>query len=214
MISNLPSATSPSATSEDSNEIRWYALHVRCNHEWAVQKGLSCRDIPHFLPSYESMRQWKDRRVRLQLPLFPGYLFVRIPLRERMTVATVPNVVSIVGQGNSPAPIPQEQIDWIHRGVAHGNAHPHEWLAVGQRVMIMQGAMAGLEGILVSRRNGNRVVIALGSIAQAFAVEVDVQQLQALPNERNPRWTSDKAAIHAEQAHQRSRDGNLTHPLA
>jgi transcription antitermination factor NusG len=203
-----------SAVNEESSESRWYALHVRCNQEWAVQEGLSCREISHFLPSYESVRQWKDRRVKLQLPLFPGYLFVRIPLRERLTVVTVPNVVSIVGQGNSPTPIPQEQIEWIQRGVAHGNAIPHEWLEVGQRVMIMQGALAGLEGILVSRRNSNRVVIALGSIAQSFAVVVDVQELQALPSERKPHSASNIPTIPAEQGHRRPRDGCPTRPLA
>jgi transcription antitermination factor NusG len=182
-----------SAGNEESNDSKWYALHVRCNQEWVVQKGLTCRDISHLLPYYESVRQWKDRRVKLRFPLFPGYLFICISLRERMSVVTVPNVVSIVGQGNSPIPIPREQIDWIERGVAHGKALPNEWIEVGQRVMIMEGAMAGLEGILVSKRNSNRVVIALGSIAQAFAVEVDLRQLQALPSERYPYSVSNKA---------------------
>jgi len=193
-----------SATNQDATESNWYALHVRCNQEWAVQKGLSCREISHFLPCYESVRQWKDRRVKLQLPLFPGYLFVRISTRDRLTVVTVPNVVSLVGTGNSPAPIPEEQIEWIQRGVAHGNALPHEWLEVGQRVMIMQGAMTGLEGILVSRRNSSRVVVALGAIAQAFAVEVDVQQLRALPNPHDAHWASTKALTHSWSGHQRS----------
>ena len=196
-----------SAVDEESSESSWYALHVRCNQEWAVQKGLNCREIPHFLPSYESVRRWKDRRVKLQLPLFPGYLFVRIPLRERLNVVTVPNVVSIVGRGNTPTPIPLEQIEWIQRGVAHGNAQPHEWLEIGQRVMIMEGALAGLEGILVSKRNSNRVVIALGSIAQSFAVVVNVEELQAVPTERKPHWVSNKPVIHAEPEHKRPRDG-------
>jgi len=169
---------------EDAGESNWYAVHVRCNQEWNVQKGLSCRGISHFLPCYESVRQWKDRRVKLDLPLFPGYLFVRIALGDRLRVVTVPHVVSLVGSGNNPTAISQEQIDWIQRGIEHGNALPHEWLVVGQRVMVMQGAMAGLEGILVCKRNSSRVVIALESIAQAFAVEVDAQQLTALPTNR------------------------------
>jgi transcription antitermination factor NusG len=169
------------AAGEAGGESCWYAVHVRCNQEWNVERGLSCRGISHFLPCYESVRQWKDRRIKLQMPLFPGYLFVRIPLRDRLVVVTVPNVVSLVGSGNNPLAVPQEQIDWIQRGIEHGNALPHEWLAVGQRVVIVQGAMAGLEGILVSKRNSNRMVIALESIAQAFAVEVDAEQLRAVP---------------------------------
>jgi transcription antitermination factor NusG len=169
------------AQAEQDTQTCWYALHVRCNQERAVTRGLICRGISHFLPCYDSVRQWKDRRVKLQVPLFPGYLFVRIPLRQRMLVITVPNVVSLVGRGNSPTPVSQEQIDWIRRGIEHGSALPHEWLAVGRRVLIVHGPMTGLEGILVSQRNSNRVVIALESIAQAFAVEVDALQLRALP---------------------------------
>lgn len=186
---------------EATSESRWYALHVRCNQEMTVQKGLRCREIPHLLPCYESVRQWKDRKVKRQVPLFPGYLFVQIPLHERLRVVTLPNVVSIVGQGNCPAPIPQEQIDWIQRGVREGNAMPHEWLEVGQRVMIMQGAMAGLEGILVSRRNSSRVVIALRAIAQAFAVEVDVGQLRPLPGDGIPQSGSSQAGPYWSRAH-------------
>ncbi len=134
------------AQAEQDTQTCWYALHVRCNQERAVTRGLTCRGIFHFLPCYDSVRQWKDRRVKLQVPLFPGYLFVRIPLRQRMLVITVPNVVSLVGRGSTPTPVSQEQIDWIQRGIEHGNALPHEWLAVGRRVLIVQGPMTGLEG--------------------------------------------------------------------
>jgi transcription antitermination factor NusG len=180
-------------TSEEYGRTGWYALHVRCNQEHAVARGLCCRGIPHFLPSYDSLRQWKDRRVKLQMPLFPGYLFVRIPIRDRMLVVTVPNVVALVGSGSSPTPVPQEQIDWIQRGIEHGHALPHEWLAVGRQVLIVQGPMAGLEGILVSQRNSSRVVVALESITQAFAVEVDVLQLCASPERVNPRQANESS---------------------
>ncbi len=172
--------------SEEYSSTCWYALHVRCNQERAVARGLSCRGISHFLPSYDSVRQWKDRRVKLQMPLFPGYLFVRIPICDRMLVVTVPNVVALVGHGNSPTPVPEEQIDWIRCGIENGHALPHEWLTVGQQVLIVQGPMAGLEGVLVSQRNSSRVVVALESITQAFAVEVDALQLRVLPERVKP----------------------------
>ena len=158
----------------------WYALHVRSNQEKAVSRSFYCREIEHYLPCYQSLRQWKDRRVKLQMPLFPGYIFLRAPLRDRMQVLTVPNVVSLVGVGNTPSPIPHEQIDWIEKGIEHGAALPHEWLAVGERVLIMDGPMSGLEGTLVSRRNSTRVVVALTPIARAFSVEIDLTQLRAL----------------------------------
>ena len=70
---------------------RWYVLFVRSNQEKRVALGLSDRGIEHLLPCYGSLRQWKDRRVKLDIPLFPGYLFVHLPLSERMQALTIPS---------------------------------------------------------------------------------------------------------------------------
>ena len=162
----------------------WYALYVRCNQERMVARGLAGRGVEHFLPCYESVRQWKDRRIKLEVPLFPGYVFVRAPLQERTAVLSVPNVVLLVGTAKGPSPISEQEISWIRRGIEHGRAQPHEYLKVGQRVLITEGAMSGLEGILVSRRNRSRIVVALDSFLRAFVIEVDASQARALPLRR------------------------------
>ena len=161
-------------------QVRWYALFVRSNQEKRVAQHLAEKAVEHFLPCYQSVRQRKDRRVTLQIPLFAGYVFVRLAFVERMKVLTVPNVVSLVGTRTLPAAISDEEIAWIMRGVEYGKIEPHECLKVGQRVVINSGAMAGANGILLQRRNHTRVVISLDSIAQAFVVEVDASCIEPL----------------------------------
>ncbi len=161
-------------------EPRWYVLSVRCNQEKRVTEHLRGRDVEHYLPCYSSLRTWKDRRVTLQMPLFPGYVFVRLPLLERMKVVTVPNIVSLVGSRHGPAEISPEEIDSIRRGVEHARAEPHPYLREGQRVAIVSGVMAGMEGVLLRRQNGARVVVCLDSISRAFVVEVDTALLRPL----------------------------------
>lgn len=155
-------------------------LFVRTNQEKTTASRLDYLQIEHFLPCFRSLRQWKDRRVTLEMPLFPGYVFVRLPHAERMRVLTLPNVLYFVGSGSSPAVITDEEIVWIGRGLQSGNATPHECLNDGQRVVITSGALAGLKGILVRRVNNTRVVVSLDSIARAFAVEVDLESVRAL----------------------------------
>src|SRR5271157_2291303 len=88
----------------------WYAIYTRANHERKVADQLAGRGVDHFLPQYESERRWKDRKVRLQLPLFPGYLFVRLALRDRLRVLQVPGVIRLVGFDGHAVPMPQEEI--------------------------------------------------------------------------------------------------------
>jgi transcription antitermination factor NusG len=161
----------------------WFVLFVRSNQEKRIAQHLADRQIEHFLPCCRSLRQWKDRRVTLEMPLFPGYVFVRLPFIERSKVLTLPNVVSLVGNKNSPSVISEEEIAWIRRGVEHGNASPHPYLNIGQRVIITVGALAGMQGILVRKQNNTRVVVSLDSIARSFVVEVDLDSVAPLASE-------------------------------
>lgn len=165
---------------------KWFVLFVRSNQEKRIAQRLSDHQIEHFLPCCRSVRQWKDRRVALQMPLFPGYVFVRLPFIERSKVLTLPNVVSLVGNKNSPSVISEEEIAWIRRGVEHGNASPHAYLNIGQRVIITAGALAGMQGILVRKQNNTRVVVSLDSIARSFVVEVDLDSIAPLRNKEGP----------------------------
>jgi transcription antitermination factor NusG len=192
----------------EGNQPSWYALYVRCNQEKLVARSLAGRGMEFFLPCYESVRQWKDRRVKLKMPLFPGYVFVRGPLMERSLILSVPNVVHLVGTSQGPSPISEREIRWVRDGIEHGCAQPHEYLKEGQRVLITEGAMHGLEGIMISRRNRTRIVVALDSILRAFVIEVEASQVKVLPARREdrpvaltaaPAWRRSQANINPKQ---------------
>jgi len=158
----------------DLREPRWFVLFVRSNQEKKVAQRLTDREIDHFLPCYSSLRQWKDRRITLDMPLFPGYVFVHLPFMQRDRVLTVPNIVGLVGGRSSPSVISEEEIGWIRRGLEHGRATPHPYLNIGERIRVIAGALSGMEGVLVRRQNGTRVIVSLDSIGRSFAVEVDL----------------------------------------
>jgi|SRR5271156_1145680 len=151
----------------------WYVLFVRSNQEREVSCHLSYRGVEHYCPSYSVVHRWQDRQVNLKRPLFPGYMFVRLRLVERLKVLTVPNVVSLVGPQHSPSVVADEEVAWIRRGVEHAKAEPHAYLKAGTRIAITSGVLSGMEGILVRQRNSTRMVVSLDSIARAFVVEVD-----------------------------------------
>ena len=137
--------------------------------------------MEHFVPLYESVRQWKDRKVQLQLPLFPGYVFVRLALCDRMRVLQVPGVARLVGFNGLPCALPDSDIEALKAGLTSGvRAEPHPYLTVGRRVRVRAGALAGLEGVLVRRKNSARLVISLDLIKRSVAVEVDASGLEAI----------------------------------
>jgi len=157
----------------------WYAAYTCANHERRVSAELDARAVEHFLPTYSSVRRWKDRRVNLEQPLFPGYVFVRLALRERLRVLQVPSVVRLVSFNGLPAALPDEEMEILRSGLSPLlRTQPHPFLIVGRRVRITAGPFAGLEGILKRRNNGLRVVVSLHLIQQSVAVEVDEVDLR------------------------------------
>ena len=156
-------------------------MYTCANHEKRVADQFASRNVEHFLPQYESVRRWKDRKVRLHLPLFPGYLFVHLALQERLRVLQVPGVVRLVGFKGSPAPMPEEDMNRIREFLRHGwRAEPHPYLQVGRRACVVRGPLAGLEGIVARRKNRSRLVLSFELIQRSMAVEMDEADLKAI----------------------------------
>ncbi len=159
----------------------WFAAYTSANREKRVAQQLAQRSVEHFLPLYASTRQWKDRKMRLQFPLFPGYVFVRIALPDRLEVLNVPGVAKLVGFNGIPTPLPQEEIDALRISLASGvRVEPHLYLTVGRRVRVKAGPLAGLQGILVKRKNRARFVVSIELITRSMAVEIDETDLEAI----------------------------------
>jgi transcription antitermination factor NusG len=163
----------------------WFAVYTSSRHEKRVQQHLSQRGIEHFLPLYRSQRKWSDgSRVTLDLPLFPGYIFVSIRRFERVRVLEVPGVLAIVGgTGREPAPLPEAEMSALRSGLHLRHVEPHPFLTAGQKVRIRAGALAGMEGIVVRMKNSLRVVLTMDLILQSIAVEVDARELEPVDSE-------------------------------
>jgi transcription antitermination factor NusG len=158
-------------------EAKWYALYTRPRHEKFVWQQLNGKTIESYLPLYQSVRKWNDRTALIELPLFPGYLFVHIPLAARLRVLTVAGVVRMVSAGAQPASLLDEEIRAIQTAVTLRAAEPHPYLVEGARIRIATGAFKGLEGIVVRRKGKLRAVVSIHSIMQSYAVEVDTADL-------------------------------------
>src|SRR5258707_7225942 len=162
-------------------EKRWYAAYTSANHEKRVAEQFVVRDVEHFLPSYKSVRRWKDRRVTLEMPLFPGYVFVCMALRDRLQVQQVPGVAHLVGFGGTPAALPEEAIEALRASLESGvRAQPHPYLTLGRQVQVRSGPLAGMQGILLRRKGNFRVVISIELIQRSVAVDVDAVEVEPI----------------------------------
>jgi len=159
---------------------RWFAATTIPRHEKSVEQHLVQRDVEHYLPLYSVHRKWRNGlKVILDLPLFPGYIFVRIKRPERLSVLNVPGVRAIVGSAaGEMAPLPEADVAALRSGLHLRMVEPHPFLKVGQRVRIRSGALSGLEGIVLRQKNSVRVVLTMDLIMQSIAVEVDGEELE------------------------------------
>jgi transcription antitermination factor NusG len=162
-------------------EPHWYAASTCANHEKRVAQQLRMRSIPYFLPVYESVRKWKDRRKRLELVLFPGYIFIRIPIQERLRVLELASVVRLVGFGALPCALPDKEIEALQSVPScRLQIEKYCWPAVGSRVKITHGPLQGMEGQLLRRKGLVRVVLSIETIRQSASVEVDITDVEPI----------------------------------
>lgn len=158
---------------------KWFAVFTAPRHEKQVEKHFRTRGIENFLPLFRKQRQWKDgSRGILQLPLFSGYIFAQIGCGGRLPVLAIPGVISIVGGGRESMCVPDSYIQFLREGLQQGRIEPHPYLASGTKVRIRSGIMAGVEGILLRRKNDFRVVLTLEMIMKSVKVEVGIDDIE------------------------------------
>jgi transcription antitermination factor NusG len=167
------------SSEQGKSEQQWFALYTCANHEKRVAAQLEARGVEYFLPLYRSVRKWTDRRVELELPLFPGYLFVHFDPGARVRVLEIPGAVRFIGFNGQPHPLAESEIETLRTGVRSWlRMEPHPYLKAGSRVRIVRGPLAGVEGFLLRKKNFYRVVLSLDLIARSAAVEVDAADVE------------------------------------
>lgn len=162
---------------------KWYAIRTRSRHEKVAHRELSAQGISVFLPLVSSERQWSDRRTKVELPLFPGYAFVRVDYlsEERVRVLRTTGVVGFVGHNPAETTIPDEQIESIRTVLIRKvPVNDHPFLSVGQRIRVRNGSLSGVEGILVAVKGSRTLVISVEPIQRSVCIKLEDYEVEAV----------------------------------
>ena len=175
--------TPPLVSEPASESLRWFALYTMPQSENSIRRLLDIRQIESFFPTYETQKVWKNRqRVKVQCPLFPSYLFVRIGNHQRSIVLSSPGALRIIGNTRTSLPIPDREIEFLQTQSSSRKVEPWLDMVIGKRVRIRSGPMEGLEGTLVEKRNTFRFVLTVAMINQHAAIEIAPEELELVRN--------------------------------
>ena len=157
----------------------WYALWIRSRHEWVVKHELDRLEIEVFLPTVTKWSRWKDRKKRVDWPLFPGYCFARFDLNSRLRVLARAGVVNIVSFDGEPARVPDVEINSIRQLIETDLQYdPCPMLKEGVMVEVVHGSLSGVVGRLVRKGEHARLVLSVEMINQGVSVEVDAADVK------------------------------------
>jgi len=160
----------------------WFAVKVRSGHEKRTATVLHYKGYEWFLPLYRCQRRWSDRMKELDLPLFPGYLFCRFDVCNRLPILKTTGVLGIVGLGRTPIPVETREISALESIVKAGApVQPWPFLEVGRQVRIEHGALRGLEGIVLDCKTQCRLVVSVTLLQRSVAVEIGRDWVSVLP---------------------------------
>jgi transcription antitermination factor NusG len=165
-----------------TDPLEWNAVYTRHQHEKIVAESLTRNGFETFLPTYDTIRRWTDRRKRLSLPLFPSYVFVRSNFERRFRLITTPGVHSVVMFGGKPAVISGVEVDAIRKAVdSRLGVEPHPFLQCGDWVRVTSGPLTDVEGILVRRKSSYRLILSAQLLGKSMSVEIDGFSVKPVP---------------------------------
>lgn len=165
--------------STGATELAWYAIWTRSRHEQVVREQIERKGFEVFLPTITRWSRWKDRKKKIDWPLFPGYCFARFEPDAALPVLKCSGVVSIVSFEGRPAPIPEFEIEGIRRLVQSDlRFDPCPLIREGMMVEVVHGSLKGVIGRLVRKGAHARLVLSVHLIGQAVSVEVDAADVK------------------------------------
>lgn len=158
---------------------RWYALYTRSRHEKVVDGELRGRGVESFLPLHKVLSQWKDRRQWVMKPMFPSYLFARLPEENLWWVRDVRGVVCAVGNEDGPTPVPVEQVQAVRRMLEESvQVDPWPYMQVGTLVRVVEGPLIGMEGFIVERSKQSRLVVSVDLLGRSVSTEIEAGSVE------------------------------------
>jgi transcription antitermination factor NusG len=160
---------------------QWYAAYTKHQHEKSAANQLEKKGFEILLPLYRTTHKWKDRMQAVALPVFPCYVFIRANLERKLAILQTPGIFWLLGHGGNAAVVPEADIEAIHKITTSAAAYePHPYLETGDRVRVVGGPIAGVEGILTRVKNRYRVVLSVDLLQQALAVEIDIAAVERI----------------------------------
>lgn len=164
---------------ESADPVHWYAVRTRSRHEVVVRRQLEASQIAAFLPVVTKWSRWKDRKKKIDWPLFPGYCFARFDPGSRLTVLKCTGVANVVSFEGIPAPIPDSEIEGIRRLVETDLQYdPCPLIREGMKAEVTHGPLRGVVGRLIRKGSHARLVLSVDLIGQAVSVEVDAADVR------------------------------------
>ena len=160
---------------------QWFAVWTRSRHEQVVRDQLERKHFDAFLPTITRWSRWKDRKKKIDWPLFPGYCFVRFDPADTLPILKTTGVVNIVSFDGKPAPIPEYELDSIRVLVGSDlQFDPCPMIHEGMMVEVAYGPLRGVVGRLMRKdAQRARLVLSVNLIGQAVSVEVDAADVKA-----------------------------------
>jgi transcription antitermination factor NusG len=179
-------------TGKVNEPMAWFALQVRSRWESAAKGLLENKGLETLLPTYPVTRRWSDRSKNVESPLFPGYVFCRFDIHDRLPVLITPGIIRVVGRGKTPIAVAETEITALQNVMRSGiQTQPWPYLEIGERVRIKDDVLEGMEGILTSFKGHQRVIISVTLLQRSVALEIDRSRILRLhPAQTTP---ADKA---------------------
>lgn len=167
------------------NNFSWFALQIRSRWEGTTAGLLRGKGLETFLPTYTTKRKWSDRFKVVEAPLFPGYVFCRFDVHDRLPVLITPGVISVVGRGKTPIAVDEKEILSIQVAIGSGiQLEPWPYVEIGERVRVKDDVLDGMEGILTNFKGSDRVVISVTLLRRSVALEIDRSRITPLGSPR------------------------------
>jgi transcription antitermination factor NusG len=181
---------------KSSNNFSWFALQIRSRWEGTTAGLLRGKGLETLLPTYSTKRKWSDRFKVVEAPLFPGYVFCRFDVHNRLPVLITPGVISVVGRGKTPVAVDDAEILSIQSAVGSGiRMEPWPYVEIGERVRVKDDVLDGMEGILTNFKGSDRVVISVTLLRRSVALEIDRSRITPLGSPRiMPRGVAEELA--------------------
>ncbi len=164
----------------------WFALTVRGRYEKTVARNLADGGYDAFLPLHTCARRWSDRMQKVELLLFPNYVFCRCESNDKLPILKIPGVLSFVGMGKKPQPVDESEMNSLQTVVRSGLLlKPWPFLNVGQRVIIQEGPLCNVQGLVAEVRDKHQLIVNITLLQRAVGVSIERSWIRPMEDQES-----------------------------